>query len=852
MRLRLSLTSLLGLVTLSLVLAACGVVGGGSVENPSSFSATAGVTTANLSWTPVDDATGYSLERKGSSGDYTAVAGFNTEDKSLKAFQDKGLTPNTSYTYRLKTLKDSSQSEGVTDTITTGAQGDPQAITLLEPVWTSKTPVTDFASIQGREIQTIKNAVSNVTDVGPITMNGTGAIMYYLGGSCNSFTATVAGSGTFRVAGDNQQLYSGTGSVQADLTGKQYISLSFQGSGAGTWTSPTIYCGAAPGTVNATALTGRWGEKFNWGTGQAVEGYQYGYIVPTHAANLPDGTIATWAAWKETTYGNKPGENPPFRNQTAGFLWNPSAGTAASSFTQTNNPSHDMFCAGLAVMPDGEIFSAGGGSLATTTGVDSQRRTSYFNPVSKQWAEVTNGGAPALNVEHWYGSAVALPDNRIFVVGGNNTTNTFEIRGTAKTSPWAPSTDSAIGMYASPEDMNIPNGNTKIFSGNTVSANEAEHTEVQSWYPYLNVAPDGSLFQSGPVPRLTKFSVNGTAVKAEDTVGAPAGTAQMRTWGNSIMYDVGKILVTGGSVVRGAGATNTGFTVDITGSAINAQAVPPMRFRRAHHNTVVLPTGEILAIGGNNSGKQFTDGSGFTCSKRRWANASVNDAPLTDCTETPSVVGTFSGDSNANSRWPTDIDTESVLTAELYSPASNSWRDLGEMTVPRNYHSVGILLQDGRVLAAGGGLCGDFGGVITNVPCNQPNGQIFEPPYLFDAQGNPAKRPEISSLNLGAGGVSGTFRATYNSPFNVTMAGLGDGSSITKFSMIKLSAVTHSINTDVRYLEYSVAKGNLSGSGSNYQLTLTDNKNILTPGYYFLFAINDKGVPSVAKVVQVN
>jgi Domain of unknown function (DUF1929) len=72
--------------------------------------------------------------------------------------------------------------------------------------------------------------------------------------------------------------------------------------------------------------------------------------------------------------------------------------------------------------------------------------------------------------------------------------------------------------------------------------------------------------------------------------------------------------------------------------------------------------------------------------------------------------------------------------------------------------------------------------------------------------------------------------------------------------MIKLSAVTHGINTDVRFLEYSAAKGNLTGSGNSYQLTTlggSNAKNILTPGYYFLFALNEKGVPSVAKVVQV-
>jgi hypothetical protein len=65
--------------------------------------------------------------------------------------------------------------------------------------------------------------------------------------------------------------------------------------------------------------------------------------------------------------------------------------------------------------------------------------------------------------------------------------------------------------------------------------------------------------------------------------------------------------------------------------------------------------------------------------------------------------------------------------------------------------------------------------------------------------------------------------------------------------MIKLSANTHGINTDLRSLEVPFEKT----SEGNFNLTSHSNENVLTPGYYFLFAVNDKGVPSVAKTVQV-
>ncbi len=50
---------------------------------------------------------------------------------------------------------------------------------------------------------------------------------------------------------------------------------------------------------------------------------------------------------------------------------------------------------------------------------------------------------------------------------------------------------------------------------------------------------------------------------------------------------------------------------------------------------------------------------------------------------------------------------------------------------PRNYHSVAVLLPDGTVFSGGGGLCG-------SCATNHPDGQIFCPPYLFNADGSPA------------------------------------------------------------------------------------------------------------------
>ena len=88
-------------------------------------------------------------------------------------------------------------------------------------------------------------------------------------------------------------------------------------------------------------------------------------------------------------------------------------------------------------------------------------------------------------------------------------------------------------------------------------------------------------------------------------------------------------------------------------------------------------------------------------------------------------------------------------------------------------------MDDGRVLSAGGGLCG-------NCSANHQDGEIFSPPYLFNTDGTAAARPAITS---NPGSIqAGQF-------INVSAS-----ANISRFSMIRLSSVTHSINTDQRYI----------------------------------------------------
>ncbi|NNL57222.1 MAG: DUF1929 domain-containing protein, partial [Pseudomonadales bacterium] len=250
-------------------------------------------------------------------------------------------------------------------------------------------------------------------------------------------------------------------------------------------------------------------------------------------------------------------------------------------------------------------------------------------------------------------------------------------------------------------------------------------------------------------------------------------------YGNAVTYDIGKVLLVGGADRRSDPPTsvNNVYRVDLNGASPVVTQGAPMNFPRALSNTVTLPNGEVLVIGGNTVAKIFNDEG-------------------------------------------------SVLPAEIYSPANNSWRIVDSLSVPRNYHSTALLLKDGRVLSAGGGACG-------GCSANHLDGQIFSPPYLFNPDGSLATRPTLG-----------------NTPVQVEA---GDeiivpaSSDTVAFTMVRLSGTSHHLNTDQRFLPVT----SIDNADGTYTLTFPANPNVLLLGNYWLFALNANGTPSLGQTLQV-
>ncbi|KAI9788253.1 MAG: hypothetical protein M1816_007019 [Peltula sp. TS41687] len=290
----------------------------------------------------------------------------------------------------------------------------------------------------------------------------------------------------------------------------------------------------------------------------------------------------------------------------------------------------------------------------------------------------------------------------------------------------------------------------------------------------------GSVFQAGPSKAMNWYGTAGTGSRT----GAGTRAADSDSMcGNAVMYDApaGKILTAGGSPnYQGSQASRNAHIITI--GAVNqnptVQSLMPLWFARIFANAVVLPDGQVFITGGHTFGNPFSDDN-------------------------------------------------SILTPELWNPATTQFVKMAPNSIPRNYHSVALLLLDGTVFVGGGGLC-------DSCSTNHFDAQIYTPPYLLNGDGSLRSRPVISSLSTTSIAVGGTLSVKTNSP-------------VTKMSLVRHGSSTHTVNTDQRRIPLT-----LQSAGTNtYNVVVPSDPGIALPGYWMLFAIDSAGVPSIAKSILI-
>ena len=325
-----------------------------------------------------------------------------------------------------------------------------------------------------------------------------------------------------------------------------------------------------------------------------------------HTLHLPTGKVLLWAKGNARTHDSRT------------RIYDPATGDQRDIIAEHTA----LFCGGQAGMADGRFIVGGGAHSAEEVG-GLTREVGVFNPWTERWRRVAD-----LNCIRWYPSVTTMADGRIAVFNGRRDTSTCADAPEI----YDPATDTWTHVTAAPRRY--------------------------SNYPRVFLDPRGDLAIVGKGAAGAIFKVATETYRKLPTSFASGAAA---------MYLPGKVIKSGTDNGSPTGATNTAAVIDLNSANPAFRIVSPMLRKRNRHTMKVLPTGEVLVVGG------FDE-----------------------------------------NRLP-------VLEPEIWNPDTEQWRLLAPMSVPRLYHSTTLLWRDGRVLSAGGqephGL--------------KETGEWYSPPYLF-------------------------------------------------------------------------------------------------------------------------
>jgi hypothetical protein len=366
-----------------------------------------------------------------------------------------------------------------------------------------------------------------------------------------------------------------------------------------------------------------------------------------------------------------------------------------------------------------------------------------------------------------------LPDGSVFVSGGVGRNFESEIYDLSR-DVWRKVANMASGRYY-PTVITLPDGRVFVYGGSGAkSATPEIYTPATNrWRPEVKAPISPGWFPRGfvlPNGKLGFVNID-LGTKQPNTYDLTTGTWRYYSaavqGGPAAMYLPGKVIISGTDLQPPTAALHVTRLVDFTvDPPIIRTAAPPHHNRRWNILTL-LPDGTVLSTGGRNE------------------------------------------------------QNKGVYAAEVWDPETELWTLLAAMRSPirRAYHSVAVLLRDGRVWSGGG------------EPALK-TAEIFNPPYLFKGP-----RPTISSV--------AEPLVVYGSSLDVFTP---DTETVTKVSLIRLGAMTHANNWGQRFLWATFTTDRANGK---LIVDAPANANLAPPGYYMLFLLNARGVPSVGEFVRI-
>jgi len=455
---------------------------------------------------------------------------------------------------------------------------------------------------------------------------------------------------------------------------------------------------------------------------------------------------------------------------------------ATSLVYSVHAPVTDAFCCGHSLLANGSLLIAGG------TG-----RFGDWVGLRECWIGNRDGWLPARSMAgtRWYPTLVTLSDGRVFCLGGATRSSTAE---------GAPDDSiQAAELYTPREDRWQTLASFGTRDGVT--------------YPRLHLLPDGRLFSS---TRLT-YSGSARCVTLDPYTGVATDSASAppETDFNNETYGYASVLL---PLLPGNGyeahvlLCGGGDGGDNDGAVAPTRAPPhPLRIhagvdtewhptgdrqagmaarRRRHACAVLLPTGQVMISGGmEDPGNEKVD----------------------DRIEVPT-------------REVELYDPGIDWSNGQFAPGEGEWTVGEAASINRNYHSVALLMPDGRVWTAGSNHRAGrehFEQVM----------EVYKPPYDEDP-----RRPDIDEAPTSV---------TYGQVFEVK---LKTPAAIERVALMRCGSVTHAFDADQRYVGLEI----LSVEGEILRVQAPWNRNVAPPGYYMLWVVTHDNLPcNLARFVRV-
>jgi hypothetical protein len=629
------------------------------------------------------------------------------------------------------------------------------------------------------------------------------------------------------------------------------------------------------------------------------------------------------------------------------ITWHPLPLQRPYPFTPTDLESlnyPDMFCAGHVQLADGRIFIAGG-NVTGGAGDGGLIDTFLFEPLNAQpasdttcpfgWGlELTDGvwENPSPNMAHdrWYPTLTTLGDGRVLIAGGFSR-KAAEIENCTVGQPGCMCTMDG-GCDADSRCFDgwcvptaVRSRLLEVYDPGTGTITPLLGAEFplasMPIYPLMFLLPNGDVLYAGSEDAQSIAEADGRILIPDynNPNGATWSWLPNRTFtseitgASAVMYEPGKILKTGGrdeDTIGGSNQVDDAELIDLSGFDSGQYDAAPAAFTpvesmahaRHFHNTVVLPNGRVLVVGGNRRGNSSSRdhynnpcewngqsiaelncsegcpsicmeqtigevcGMGgasfdltcsninnFPCENNEECSAALPNAYCEsgfckrDCAEVGDFCGLVQRDDCTTCN-PYNNECFAVKTAEMWDPscASGAWVELGDQDSPRMYHSTALLLPDGRVLSMGGGHR-DFGAWATLA--EYPVSEYFAPRYSEEPN---AVRPAFELVASSEGPDNELF-LPWGGWLRVEVQ---NGVSVSRATLVRLGSTTHGFDQDQRFIELALDPER----GGAYTVSLptlprnqpsVQHRNIAPPGYYMLFLLSNLGQPSLGHYVRV-